>query len=167
MIVIEKITISEAQKSTSPNQISLICTEKPDGTTNLAAISWWTYLANRPPMIGIAVSSKSYSGELIDKNRQVVLSIPGEAIAKEAFQCGCVSGKDTNKAEKFAIDLITLEETNIKIPAHSKLAFVCTLDKTVDAGDHIFYICNIQSIFCNNNEKQLYAWEGYAKLAPL
>ena len=160
----KQITISEAEKSTSPNPITLICTETPSGVTNLAAVSWWTYLANNPPMIGFAMSKKSYTGELIRSSGKAVLSIPGEAIADKAFQCGCLSGRDTNKTEKLGIKLTG---DAVKFPVHSKLAFVCTLENSIEAGDHIFYICNVGVIFYNENEKQLYSWSGYSKLAPL
>jgi flavin reductase (DIM6/NTAB) family NADH-FMN oxidoreductase RutF len=160
----EQITISEAQKSTSPNPITLICAETPTGIINLTAVSWWTYLANHPPMIGFAISKKSFTGELILSSGKAVLSIPGEAIAEEAFQCGCLSGRHTNKAEKLGI---VLTETAIKFPVHSKLAFVCTLESSVDVGDHTFFICKVDDIFYNKNEEQLYSWGGYSKLAPL
>ena len=160
----EKITISEAQKYTSPNSISLICAKTPKGTTNLTAISWWTYLSNHPPMIGFAISKKSYTGELILNSGKAVLSIPGVEIANEAYQCGCVSGRDVNKAEKFNI---ILTNTAIKYPVHSKLAFVCSLENTTDVGDHTFFICKVDEVNYNCNEQQLFAWDGYSRLAPL
>ena len=162
-----KLTISEAQVKTSPNPISLICTETPEGGTNFAAISWWTYLANKPAMLGFAINGRSYTKELLESNRKAILSIPGEAIATEAHQCGCVSGRNTNKAEKFNISLVEVEGTKIKIPAHTKMAFVCTLNDIAIAGDHTFFICSIDDIFYNQSEKQLYAWDGYSKLAPI
>ena len=160
----EQITISQAQKYTSPNPISLVCAEGPNGVTNMAAISWWTYLANRPPMLGFAISKKSYTGELVKETGKAVLSIPGEIIAKEAYQCGRVSGRDTNKVAEFGI---ALTGDNQMYPIHSKLAFICTLESTSEVGDHIFFACNIDDIFYNGEEKQLYAWDGYAELAPL
>jgi len=160
----KQITISEAQKITSPNPITLVCVNTPVGITNLTAVSWWTYLANRPPLIGFALSKKSYTGELILNNGKVVLSIPGEEIAEEAFQCGCFSGRDINKTEKLGIELT---ETIEKFPIHSKLAFICILENTVDVGDHTFFICRVNDILYNEREKQLYSWGGYSKLAPL
>lgn len=160
----KNINISEAQKHTSPNQISLVCCEAPTGTTNLTTISWWTYLANHPPMVGFAISKKSYSNELILRNGMAILSIPGEAIADGAFQCGHVSGRDINKVDKFGIKLT---EGSAKFPVHSKLAFECSIENSVDAGDHTFFICNVTSIFYNDKERQLYSWNGYSRLAPL
>lgn len=42
-----KINISNAPAYTSPNSMTLICTEKPDGSTNLATLAFW---ALRPPI---------------------------------------------------------------------------------------------------------------------
>lgn len=159
-----KISISEAQKATSPNSISLICAKNPFGITNLTPISWWTYLSNTPPMIGFAISKKSYTGELILNTGKAVLSIPGEAIQESAFHCGCESGRNINKSQKYNIELTG---DNLKFPLHSKLAFICTLKNTTNVGDHIFYICNVEDIYYNVAEKQIYAWNGYSMLAPL
>mgnify|MGYP005763278107 FL=1 len=37
-----KIEITKAPVFTSPNPITLICTEKPDGSTNLATLPFWS-----------------------------------------------------------------------------------------------------------------------------
>lgn len=162
-----KLTISEAQVKTSPNPISLICTETPKGDINLAPISWWTYLANKPAMLGFAINPKSYTKELLERNQKTILCIPSEAISVECYQCGCVSGRNTKKAEKFNINLVEVKGTKIKIPEYSKIAFLCTVKNTVIAGDHTFFICNIDDILYNKCGKQLYAWDGYSRLAPL
>lgn len=47
----KKIDLPFASKLTSPNPVSLVCTQKPDGSTNLATVSWWNYLSFNPNMI--------------------------------------------------------------------------------------------------------------------
>lgn len=37
--MMKKINLPEASKLTSPNPVSLVCTEKPDGSTNIATVS--------------------------------------------------------------------------------------------------------------------------------
>ncbi len=155
------INISEAQKRLSPNSVSLICANKPDKTTNLTTISWWTFLSNNPPTIGFSISKKSYTGELIKANGKAVLCIPGREIADAVFNCGKVSGRDINKAKEFGI---SLSETEIQYPIQSKLVFKCTLLDLHDVGDHIFYICKIDEILSNIDEEQVYAWGGYSKI---
>ena len=51
----KSIDIKDIPNLTSPNPVSLVCTELPDGGTNLAAISWWTFVSFEPPLIGIAI----------------------------------------------------------------------------------------------------------------
>ena len=54
-----KINLPQAAKLTSPNPVSVVCTMKPDGSTNLATVSWWTYLSFNPNMIAYTMT-KSY-----------------------------------------------------------------------------------------------------------
>ena len=46
-----KINISNAPAYTSPNSMTLICTEKPDGSTNLATLAFWAFASTNPGKI--------------------------------------------------------------------------------------------------------------------
>lgn len=70
----EPIKLPQAAKLTSPNPVTVVCTEKPDGTTNLATVSWWTYLSFHPGMIAYAMAKTSYSGEMVRNNGKVILT---------------------------------------------------------------------------------------------
>ncbi len=61
------VNIGAVQKLTSPNPFALVSVSKPDGTTNLMALSWWTYVSNHPATIAVCLSKKGYTGELIRK----------------------------------------------------------------------------------------------------
>ena len=84
----KKIDLPFASKLTSPNPVSLVCTQKPDGSINLATVSWWNYLSFNPNMIAFAMAKTSYSGELVRSNHQVVLTIPGSSLAQAVMNCG-------------------------------------------------------------------------------
>lgn len=53
-----KINLSQAARFTSPNPVTVVCTQKPDGSTNLATVSWWTYLSFNPNMIAYALLTR-------------------------------------------------------------------------------------------------------------
>lgn len=61
-----KINLSQATRFTSPNPVTVVCTQKPDGSTNLATVSWWTYLSFNPNMIAYTMAKTSYSGEILN-----------------------------------------------------------------------------------------------------
>jgi flavin reductase (DIM6/NTAB) family NADH-FMN oxidoreductase RutF len=50
-----KITMDEALKYTSPQPVSLISSVTPTGITNLATVAWWTYFESKPAMLGFSI----------------------------------------------------------------------------------------------------------------
>ena len=161
-----KINLPQAAKLTSPNPVSLVCTQKPDGFTNLATVSWWTYLSFNPNMIGYAMAKTSYSGEMVRNNKKVILTIPGTEIAEAVMGCGSTTGRDTDKVAQFGIELTEVEGSDIKIPVHSRVAIVCSMKEYHEVGDHYLYICDLEQVYGNEVEEALFAWNGYSQVHP-
>ena len=160
----KKINLPQASGLTSPNPVTLVCTQKPDGSTNLATVSWWTYLSFNPCMIGYAMAKTSYSGEMVRANKQVVLTVPGEKIADAVVGCGSTTGRNTDKINNFHIEMQKLPSSNIEIPVHSRVAIQCKLKEFVEVGDHYLYICDVEEVYGNEDEKALFAWNGYSEI---
>ena len=162
----EKISLPKASALTSPNPVTIVCTQKPDGSTNLATVSWWTYLSYNPNMIAYAMAKTSYSGEMVRSNKKVILTIPGSAIADEVMGCGMSTGRDTDKITKLGIEMQEVPGSEIQIPLHSRVAIQCSLKEFHETGDHYLYICNVEQVYSNEDEEAVFAWNGYAKIAP-
>ncbi len=162
----EKINLVKASQLTSPNPVTVVCTQKPDGSTNLATVSWWTYLSFNPNMIAYAMAKPSYSGEMVRQNNQVILTVPGAEIAQAVLGCGSTTGRNTDKANKFNIQLTSVEGSPIQIPVHSRVAILCHLKEYHEVGDHYLYICDVQQVYANEAEEALFAWNGYSQLRP-
>ena len=162
----KKITLPAASRLTSPNPVTLVCTKRPDGSTNLATVSWWNYLSFNPCMIAFAMAKPSYSGERVRETKEVVVTVPGAALAKAVFSCGTCSGRDTDKAAKFGIETAELDGCDIRVPVHTRVAIQCELKDFIEAGDHYLYICTVKNVYGDENEEALFAWNGYAEIAP-
>lgn len=162
----DKINLPQAAKLTSPNPVTVVCTQKPDGSTNLATVSWWTYLSFNPNMIGYAMAKTSYSGEMVRNNKKVILTIPGTEIAEAVMGCGSTTGRDTDKVAQFGIELTEVEGSDIKIPVHSRVAIVCSMKEYHEVGDHYLYICDVEQVYGNEVEEALFAWNGYSQVRP-
>ena len=160
----EQIKLPQASVLTSPNPVSIVCTQKPDGTTNLATVSWWTYLSFNPGMIAYAMAKTSYSGEMVRQNKEVILSIPGAEIADAVMGCGTSTGRNTDKVSKFDIEMQNVPGSEIQIPLHSRVAIVCSMKEFLEVGDHYLYICDVEQVYGNEAEEALFAWNGYAQL---
>jgi flavin reductase (DIM6/NTAB) family NADH-FMN oxidoreductase RutF len=162
----KKITLPVASRLTSPNPVTLICTQRPDGGTNLATVSWWNYLSFNPEMIAFAMAKTSFSGERVRETKKVILTIPGSELASQVMSCGTSTGRDTDKAAKFGVELVEVENSPVKVPAHSCVAIQCSLKEFHETGDHYLYICDVEAVYGNAKENALFAWNGYSAIAP-
>ena len=162
----DKISLPKASTLTSPNPVALVCTTKKDNHTNLATVSWWTYLSFNPEMIAFAMMKSSYSGEMVREHRKVILSIPGTDLSQTVIKCGSHSGRNIDKVKEFNIQMQSIPNADIQIPLHSKLAICCSLKDYVEVGDHYLYICNVENVYANDTETAVYAWNGYAEIRP-
>lgn len=164
--MMEKINLPKASALTSPNPVTIVCTRKPDGSTNLATVSWWTYLSYNPNMIAYAMAKTSYSGELVREYGKVILTVPGAQIADAVMRCGSTTGRNTDKIKAFGIEMQEVPGSEILIPLHSRVAIQCNLKEFMEVGDHYLYICDVEQVYGNEQEEAVFAWNGYAQIRP-
>ena len=162
-----RLTVAEAQKLASPAPFALLSVKREDGKTNLMALSWWSFLSNHPPMLGVCLSKKGLSGSLIEKTGEFALSLVGPALKDSAFRCGCCSGRIVDKAEDFGIPLEDAQAIGAQVVSGSRAVFECRLLSTAAAGDHVFYIAEIVAAQGDAGVEQLYAFDGYRRLDTL
>ena len=79
---------------------------------------------------------------------------------------GSSGGSRKDKLAETPIALQSVEGSNIQIPEDSRIAFVVSLMQTVESGDHYLYLCNIEKMAADESKEALFAWDGYAKVAP-
>ncbi|MBR4548310.1 MAG: flavin reductase family protein [Oscillospiraceae bacterium] len=161
------IPIGQAQRLTAPAPFALLSVRKEDGSDNLMAVSWWTYLSNHPPMLGVCLSKKGLSGSLIERSGFFTLSVVGEALADAALACGRCSGREHDKAAEFGVPLESASAVPASLVSGSRAAFECRLVGQTEAGDHVFYLAEILACRGDAAVKQLFAWDGYSRLGTV
>ncbi|HML69310.1 MAG TPA: flavin reductase family protein [Clostridia bacterium] len=159
--------MSQIQQCTSPNPFALVSTLREDGTTNLMALSWWTYASNHPATVAVFISKKSYSGERIRETKEFVLNIVDESLQEAAFRCGTCSGRTENKAEKFGVELIDSLSMQTKLVKAHKVALECKVVNTIEVSDHILYLAEVVEAHCAPERKQLFCLNGYRELGTV
>ena len=160
----EKVTINDAQKITSPNPFALVSTKGEDGKVNVMALSWWTYVSNHPATVVICTSDRGYTGGVIKRTREFTLSMPDESLREQAFLCGTCSGRDRDKAVEFGIEFEESETVKVPRVKGSALALECRLKDTVPLGDHTMYIAEVTAVWADKEKRPVFAAEGYRNL---
>lgn len=163
----KELNIMEATVFTSPNPLTLICSQNEDGTTNLAPICFVSYLSFNPPMVGFAAGKQSHTGKRVRETGKVIITVPGESLAQAVMACGASTGAKVNKVAANEIEMKEIDDNDIQIPADTRLAMVATLQQSVEVGDHILHICQVDKFFGDESKKGLYAWNGFGKAAPV
>lgn len=110
------------------------------------------------------MAKTSYSGEMVRKNKKVVLTIPGSELKEVVVNCGSSTGRNINKVNKFKIELQAIDHCDIQIPTNSKVAIEMTLKEYIEVGDHYLYICNVDNVYGDKTKEALFAWNGYSQI---
>lgn len=162
----KEINIGQAAALTSPDPLVLVCTQKADGSLNMAPVSFFMYASFNPPMLAFAMGKASNSGENIRRTGKAVLAVPGVSLKNVVMAYGAATGGKTDKLKETPIPLQSVEGSSIRIPEDSRVAFAVSLAQTVDAGDHYLYLCGIEKMLADDTKEALFAWDGYAKVSP-
>lgn len=160
-----ELNIMEATVYSSPNPLTLICSLNEDGTTNLAPICFVSYLSFNPPMVGFAAGKQSHTGKRVRETGKVIVTVPGESLAGAVMACGTSTGAKLNKVAENHIEMKSVGGSDIQIPADTRLAMAATLQQSVEVGDHILHICQVDKFLGDEDKKGLYAWNGFGKVA--
>ena len=162
----KEINIGQATAVTSPDPLVLVCTKKEDGGLNMAPVSFFMYASFTPPMLAFAMGKAANSGENIRRTGKAVLAAPGLSLTDAVMAYGSANGGEVDKLKLSPIALQDIVGSDIQIPQDTRIAFIVSLVQTVESGDHYLYLCNIDKILADETKEALFAWDGYAKVAP-
>ena len=141
----KELNIMEATVLTSPNPLTLICSKKEDGSTNLAPICFVSYLSFNPPMVGFATGKQSHTGKRVRETGKVIVTVPGESLAGVVMACGASTGAKTDKVAANNIEMMAVEGSDIQIPADtSNHLFIGPSPEPIRIFRHLFSIGNGQ-----------------------
>jgi len=81
----------------------LLVTTSHKGKANVMPLSWHMMMEFEPPLVGMLMSGRNYSFELLTASRECVINIPTVALAKEVVACGNCSGRNKDKFAAFGL----------------------------------------------------------------
>ncbi len=77
--------------------MSTLVTCKEGDKDNIIAITWQSSLCGDPPTVGISVTPKRFSYNLIKNSGEYIINIPNRDLLWELHYCGRTSGRDVDK----------------------------------------------------------------------
>jgi flavin reductase (DIM6/NTAB) family NADH-FMN oxidoreductase RutF len=120
--------------------------DKPNALT----IAWSTPLSVDPPLIGVLITKKRFSHEIIESHKDFVINIPEFSLVEGCFHIGHISGRE--EPDKLTRAGFTIESSNIvKAPRIKECAIniECELVNIIATGDHDLFIGEVVEIMIN------------------
>ena len=119
---------------------------------NALTIAWSTPLSVDPPLIGVLITKKRYSHQIIKEKGDFVINIPEFSQVESAFYLGTISGREaSNKIIKAGFTL----EASLKVDApklkECLINIECKLIKLVPTGDHDLFIGKVVNLTVEEN----------------
>jgi flavin reductase (DIM6/NTAB) family NADH-FMN oxidoreductase RutF len=113
---------------------------------NIFTVSWVGTINSNPPMCYISVRPERHSYEIIKRNKEFVINLTTEDLARATDWCGVRSGKDYNKFEE--MKLTAGEATIVKAPviAESPLCIECVVKDIIPLGSHDMFISDVVNV---------------------
>lgn len=108
--------------------------------TNVMAAEW-TYFLNKDPLyVGVGISRRSFTGELIERSGEFSVTLCAEEQAGLAEFAGSFSGRDVDKIATEALVLRDPEVTGTRWADGGVAAFECVVRDTVDLPDYRLFV---------------------------
>ncbi|GAA5051356.1 flavin reductase family protein [Nocardia callitridis] len=121
-----------------PRPIAWVLTESVDGIGNLAPFSCFTFVSNKPPMIGINIGRKAGNrkdtGRNIHETREYVVHIPDEGWIEAVHRSAVEYPAGVSEIE--VLGLSTIESDHVGVPRlrDAPIALECRICSSTEYG---------------------------------
>lgn len=111
------------------------------GRVNFMAAGWVTRVGFKPPLVGVSINHRQWTGGGIRETGAFSLCFPGPALVEKTDYCGLVSGRKVDKAALF--DVFYGETAGAPMIRECPLCLEMRLYQTVELPSNTFFIGEI------------------------
>jgi len=127
-------------------RVAAIITASARGRDDAMTAAWHSSISLKPPLYGIAITSKRFTYQLITESKEFGVNfIPSEQ-ASLAAVIGGTSGQQMDKFERFNIERETPLKTTVPVLKDAYAAYECKLVDSKPYGDHLWIVGEIVAV---------------------
>jgi len=125
---------------------AVIVTGSARGRDDAMTAAWHSSISLRPPLYGVAVTSKRFTYQLIKESQEFGVNFISFDKAPLAAAIGGTSGQQMDKFEKLGIKKEKPTKTTAPILRDAYAAYECKLLDSRPYGDHIWIVGEIVAV---------------------
>jgi flavin reductase (DIM6/NTAB) family NADH-FMN oxidoreductase RutF len=127
-------------------KVAVIVTASAQGRDDAMTAAWHSSISFKPPLYGVAVTSKRFTYQLITESREFGINFIPLEKASLAAAIGGTSGQQMDKFERFNIQKEKPLKTSVPILKDAYAAYECKLVDSKSYGDHIWIVGEIVAV---------------------
>lgn len=120
-----------------------------DDEYNIITVSWVGTICTNPPMCYISVRPERHSYHILEKNREFVINLTNEELAKATDWCGVKSGKDFNKFKEMNLTPVKTDVIDSVYIDEAPLSIECKVKNIVKLGSHDMFIAEVVNVLAD------------------
>lgn len=121
-----------------PRPIAWVCTRSPEGVVNIAPFSAFTFVSNKPPMIGINVGRKAGvrkdTGRNIHETGEFVVHIADESLIDALHESAVEHPPEVSEVELLGLHTVASDFVSVPRLTEPKIAMECRLHQAISFG---------------------------------
>jgi flavin reductase (DIM6/NTAB) family NADH-FMN oxidoreductase RutF len=127
-------------------KVAVIVTASAGGRDDAMTAAWHSSISLKPPLYGVAITSKRFTYQLIMGSREFGINFIPLEKASLAAMIGGTSGKQMDKFESFNIKKEKPLKTTAPILKDAYAAYECKLVDSKSYGDHFWVVGEIVAV---------------------
>ena len=127
-------------------KVAVIVTASARGRDDAMTAAWHSSISLKPPIYGVALTSKRFTYQLITESREFGINFIPLEKASLAAAVGGTSGQQMDKFERFDIKKEKPLKTTAPILKDAYAAYECKLVDSKPYGDHIWIVGEIVAV---------------------
>jgi flavin reductase (DIM6/NTAB) family NADH-FMN oxidoreductase RutF len=127
-------------------KVAAIITANARGRDDAMTAAWHSSISLKPPLYGIAISSKRFTYQLITESQEFGVNFIPTEKASLAAAIGGTSGQKMDKFERFNIKKEKPLKTTAPILKDAYAAYECKLVDSKPYGDHLWIVGEIVAV---------------------
>jgi flavin reductase (DIM6/NTAB) family NADH-FMN oxidoreductase RutF len=127
-------------------KVAVIVTASAHGRDDAMTAAWHSSISLKPPLYGVAVTSKRFTYQLMAESREFGINFIPLDKASLAAAIGGTSGQQMDKFETFGVKKDKPLKTAAPILKDAYAAYECKLVDSKPYGDHIWVVGEIVAV---------------------
>jgi flavin reductase (DIM6/NTAB) family NADH-FMN oxidoreductase RutF len=124
------------------------------GRPNVMTMSWQTMIDFEPPLVGLVISDRSFTFNILKRTKECVINIPTAKIARQAIRCGNTTGRKIEKFKTFGLTPVKASVVKAPLVGECYANLECRVIDTRMTTKYNFFIVKVVRAWIDPKEKR-------------